>query len=414
MICGKSELCLFDEAPAQTMVDSATFADIHPTTLIDGKSVNIEFLINASETEYLDLNDTMLYLRLVVKNKNGTDLDPAGNTTPVNYFLNSIFSDATLSLNDTVIEGGDRLYPYKSTIDSIFNFSEDTKRIQLESAGYSKDDTLRQAWIAASKEYELAGALRFDFFNQPKYLLPGVNVRIQLQRNKSAFALVVGNNSQPSIEIKKAVLYVRRVKVNTALALGHQMGLIKQNAIYPITKTQIITYTISRGSMSYFKDNIFSALRLPKFVIVGFVKATAFAGDYKSNPFNFEHFNVNSVGLLCDGQAVPFRDIYEPDFDNKLFTREFQMAMIQNTEHFNTDRNNGITMKMFSEGGYCFFTFNLTADLNMNGVQPPRDGNLRLDVKFAKPLADGINVIIYGIFDSEIQIGKNRQVVKPL
>jgi hypothetical protein len=414
MICGKSELCVFDGAPAQTMVESATFADIHPTTQIDGKSVNIEFLVNASETEYLDLNDTMLYIRLVVKNKNGTDLDAAGNTTPVNYFLNSLFSDATLSLNDTVIEGGDRLYPYKATIDSIFNFSEDTKRIQLESSGYLIDDTLRQAWIVGSKEFELAGALRFDFFNQPKYLLPGVNVRIQLQRNKSAFALVVGNNSQPLIELTKAILYVRRVKVNTALALGHQMGLMKQNAIYPITKTQIITYTISRGSLSYFKDNIFSALRLPKFVIVGFVKAAAFAGDYRSNPYNFEHFNVNSVGLLCDGQAVPFRDIYEPDFDNKLFTREFQMAMIQNTEHFNTDKNNGITMKMFSEGGHCFFTFNLTADLNMNGVQPPRDGNLRLDVKFAKPLADGINVVIYGIFDSEIQIGKNRQVVKPL
>ena len=30
--------------------------------------------------------------------------------------------------------------------------------------------------------------------------------------------------------------------------------------------------------MSYFKDNIFSSLRLPKFVVVGFVSAKAFNG----------------------------------------------------------------------------------------------------------------------------------------
>jgi hypothetical protein len=413
-ICGKTELCVFDGAPAQTMVESATFADIHPTAIIDGKSANIEFSINASETEYLDLNDTMIYLKLTVKSRTGADILPEANTTPVNHFLNALFSDATLSLNDTVIEGGDRLYSYKATIENIFNFSKDTKRIQLDPAGYSDDDDIRKAWIVGSREFELAGALRFDFFNQPKYLIPGVNVRIQLQRNKPAFALLVTNNTTPVIEINKAVLYVRRVRVNTALALGHQMGLLKQNAIYPITKTKVITYTLAKGSMSYFKDNIFSSLRLPKFVVVGFVKALAFAGDYRSNPFNFEHFNVNSVGLLCDGQAIPFRDIYEPDFANKLYTREFQMSMIQNTEHFNTDKNNGVTMKMFAEGGHCLFTFNLTPDLTMGACQPPRDGNLRLDVKFAQPLAEGINVIIYGIFDGEVQLGKNKQVIRPL
>jgi len=414
MICGKTELCIFDGAPAQTMVESATFVDIHPTTLIEGKNANnIEFVINGSETEYLDLNDTMIYLKLQVRNKDGSALPAASATAPTNYMLNSLFSDATLSLNDTVIEGGDRLYAYKSTIATIFNFSEDTKRIQLESAGYSEEQDKRKSWIKQSREFELTGALRFDFFNQPKYLLPGVNVRIQLQRSKASFTLADKANTA-YIDLKKAILYVRRVKVNTALSLGHQLGLIKANAVYPITKSQVISYTISAGSMSYFKDNIFSSLRLPKFVVVGFVSAKAFNGAFSEDPFKFKHFDVNSVGLLCDGQSVPFRNVYEPDFANGLFVRDYQMSMIHNTEHFNTNKNNGITMEMFEKEGYSLFTFNLTPDFDMSTVQAPRDGNLRLDVKFAKALPDPINVIIYGLFDSSMQIGKNKQVIKPL
>ena len=412
MICGKTELCLFDEAPAQTMVESGLYADIHPTSLIEDTGTNVEFCVNGSETEYLDLNDTFLYLQLKVRNRNGSDLAADAPVVPVNYLMNSLFSDVVLSLNDTVVEGGDRLYAYKSTIESIFNFSEDTKRIQLESAGYSDDDKTRKAWIALSRQFELAGALRLDFFNQPKYLMPGVSVRIALHRSKSSFSLVMTNNEQPLIVLQKAILYVRRVKVNQALTLGHQIGLVKANALYPITRTQIVTYTIAKGSLSYFKDNIFSALRLPKFVVVGFVKASAFNGDSKEDPFNFAHYDVNSVGLLCDGQAVPYRDIYEPDFENKLYTREYLMSIIHNPEHFNTNKNNGITMDEFANKGRCFFTFNLTPDFSMSNVQAPRDGNLRLDVKFAKTLKDSINVIIYGIFDGQVQIGKNKQVFK--
>ncbi len=410
-ICAKSELCIFSPSPAQGVIDSAVFADIHPTALIDGKSEMIEFMINGSQTEYLDLNDTFIYLNLKVKNKNSSDLPDAASVTPRNYMLNALFSDVTLSLNDTVIEGGDRLYPYKATIENIFHFAEDTKRIQLETAGYCTDDSKRQAWVAKSGTYEMAGALRLDFFNQARYLIPGVNVRIRLRRSTDAFVLASGTSSQPIIEIKRAILYVRRVKVHAAVRAGHEMGMIKQNAKYPMGRSKMISYTIGKGSMSYFKDNIFSSLRLPKFVVVGFVKARAFVGDYKSDPFNFENFDISSVGLLLDGQAFPYRDIYTPDFENNLYTREYLTSIIQNTEHLNTNLNNGITKEMFGHGGRCLFTFNLTPDLNMGLTQMPRDGNLRLDVKFAKALPEGINVVIYGLFDGEIQITKEMTVL---
>ena len=412
MICGKTELCLFDNAPAQTMIENGVFVDIHPTSIIEGTGSHIEFEINGSETEYLDLNDTFLYLRLKVVLKNNASLPAGLEVKPANYFLNALFNDVVLTINDTVVEGGNRLYAYKSTIESIFNFSEDTKRIQLEPAGYNEDDVVRKKWIEDSRTFELTGALRLDFFNQPKYLIPKVNVRIQLLRNKHNFALITTTTEQPLIQIENAVLHVRRVKVNQALAMGHQLGLLKQNAIYPVTKTQVVTYTVGQGAMSYFKDNVFSSIRLPKFVVVGFVKVRAFNGHYSDDPFNFEHFNVNYVNLLCDGQPIPYRDSYQPDFENGLYTKEYMMSIIHNTQHFNTNQNNGITMNDFANKGRALFTFNLAPDFDMFGPQAPRDGNLRLDLKFAKALPQAINVIVYGIFDGELQLGKDKQVIK--
>lgn len=409
---GKTELCLFDTAPAQTVIDSATFTDVFPSTSIGNKQQDIEFVINSNDTEYLDLNDTSLYLQMKIVKRDGGNIEDSLRVLPTNFLMNALFSDVQLMLNDTIVEGGDRMYAYKSTIESIFNFNEDAKRFQLMPMGFSDNVEHRRAWCADSKTFELIGALRLDFLNQPKYLLPGIDVRIRLIRNKNEFVLQTqAANAMPNLKISKAVMYVRRVKINPAVAMGHQLGLMKQNVLYPYTKSQTISYTIAKGSLSYHKDNIFSALRLPKFVIVGFVKSLAYGGSYQNDPFKFQHFNVNHVALLCNGQPIPFCESYHPDFENGLFLRDYFISIIQNPEMLNSNKNNGISAEAFKESR-CFFTFNLTPDFDMAACQPPRDGNLRLDVSFKNELADAINVIVYGIFDSEVQVGKNKQIMK--
>lgn len=410
-LCGKTELCIFDHAPAQGVVESAIFSDIHPRTMIDEKSGSIEFEISGNKTEYLDLNDTILYLRLKIRAANGGNLSDKGKVAGNNFFMNSLFSDVTCKLNDVVIEGGDCTYPYKATIADIFNFAEDTKRIQLQPAGFEEDEEKRKSWAEGSKYFEMVGALRLDFFNQPKYLIPGINVNLRFTRkSNSGFSLKTYNSSKPNVLIEQAVLYVRRVRCNPAVQLGHTIGLMSSNAIYPITQTKVITYSIPTGSMSYYKENIFSSLQLPKLVVIGFVKAKAFSGDYSNDPFYFDHFNIQMLTLLRDGQPIPYRDAYHPDFEKELYTREYVMSIIQGTEHLNTNQNNGISLSDFANGR-SLFTFNLTPDFCIAGAQQPKDGNLRLDMQFGKALPEAINVIVYGLFDHEIQITRELQII---
>ena len=108
---------------------------------------------------------------------------------PSNFFMNALFEDVSLSLNDIQIEGGSSIYPYKATIESALNFGDDAKRIQLLPAGFFSDENERHKWIEKSKTCPLVGALRIDLFNQPKYLIPGVNARIRLTRSSSDFCL---------------------------------------------------------------------------------------------------------------------------------------------------------------------------------------------------------------------------------
>ena len=282
--------------------------------------------------------------------------------------------------------------------------------------GYSDEDDERRKWLKESKYFELAGALRLDFFNQPKYIIPGVDIRLLLKRSKDEFALFANAAGDvvkaPQIDIKQATLYVRRVKVAQAVQLGHQIGLLKRNATYPYTRSETISTSISKGSLSFTKDNLFGQSLLPKFVVVGMVNGSAYNGNYLHNPFNFEHFNIQSLGLYRDGQSLPYRQIYEPRFNSGLFTKEYVKSIIQNTQHFNTNLNNGISMDDFKNNGYSFFTFNLTPDFDMTQVQQANDGNLRLDIKFTKPLAEPINVIVYATFDAELQITKDKEVIR--
>lgn len=410
---GKSELRIFDGQLPQVVVDNANFVDINPSTSLSESGSTIEFVINASESEYLDLNDSLLYLLLKVTTADGKALADNALPTPTNYFMNALFSDVTLSFNNQVIEGGNHLYSYKSTIESIFCFSKESKRIQLAPMGYHETEGERKKWLAGSRPLELSGALRLDFLNQPKYLIPGVGVNIKLTRSENKFPLIHGAGD-PQIKIMQAKLYVRRVKVNPSVALAHVTGLQTRNALYPYNRGQVISYSVPAGAMSHFKDHLFSTSLLPKFVVVGMVSSSAFNGsELEANPFFFEHFGVNSVGLFRDGQSIPYRELYQPNFEKNLYTCDYVKSIIQCPQHLNTNLSNGITMKAFADAGYTFFTFNLTPDFDYTQCQMPKDGNLRLELKFSKALAKAINVIVYATFDHELQITKDREIVQP-
>ena len=96
--CGKSELLLFEPVSTQVSMTRSSWVDIHPLNTVGETTGPIQFSIRSSEEYYLDLNDTILYLKLRLKRD---------GVAPVNMLLSSLLSDIQLSIGDKLIEGED-------------------------------------------------------------------------------------------------------------------------------------------------------------------------------------------------------------------------------------------------------------------------------------------------------------------
>jgi hypothetical protein len=405
MSCAKTELCIFDTALPQIVIENASFEEIFPINTITGKNlVDIEFNIVGSSTDYLDLNDTLLFVELKATGSEGKDLEAAADVTPSNYFFHTLFKDVVLSFNNERVEGGNNIYSHKALIETIMNYNNDTKSINLASIGYNSDAEERKKWIVLSKRFSMCGSLQLDFFDQPKYLIPGVNVHLRLQRNKSEFCLK--STDKPHLQILDTKLFVRRVKVDPSVLIAHQVGLSTKNAIYPIRKTELVSYSLPKGTMSFYKDQIFGDLRLPKFVLITFQHTDQFNGVYTAEASTYHHLDVTSLTLSRNND---FRESYTQDFKNNKYVTTYVTSIIRNMGHLDKNLNNGITMKTFKDT-YPFFTFVLAPDFDIHQAQLPKQGNLRLDIKFDTALVKASSLLIYGVFDSDIQINKNRTI----
>jgi len=107
-----SQLELFATPFTQTSVISGDWVEVGP--IRDSPNGPIEFEIEGSEDHYLDLQNSLIQVKCKVKKANGDDLEDAAanvNVIPGEYFLHSLFSTMSTSLNGNEVEHEPN-YPY--------------------------------------------------------------------------------------------------------------------------------------------------------------------------------------------------------------------------------------------------------------------------------------------------------------
>ena len=411
-IAGKTELDIFSSAPPQVVVESYSFEEIYPKDSIHGYAQSqIQFDIVGSEDDYIDLNETLLTVKIKAVASDGKDLTTdIASMTPSNYLLYTLFKDITLYLNHTKVEDTNDTYYQKAIIENALNFSKDTKNIFMKSIGFGSD-TDRNKWLQKSAEMTLCGPVNLDFFEQPRYLIPGVNLSIKFQRNESTSIFQYAKSGteteiKPLIFIKEAKLLIRRVRAQQSVRIGHNMGMNNQNAIYPIQRAKILQFSIPKGSRSEYKDNVFSDERLPKFVLITFQKTSKISGEYASLCSSFDNCNIQSISL---SRGIDYKDTYNVNMAND-FTEAYVKSLILNMGLLNKNMNNGISMDEF-KSEYPFITFVLAPDFDVDQAKLPKTGNLKIDVRFREALTDPVTMYVYGVFDGEVQIAKDGSII---
>lgn len=422
--CLKEELSLFTIPPTQTTIESSQWVNYKPISSLSDDSP-IEFVVPGSGEEYIDLAHTMLHLRVKIKNTSGEELTEGKfKVGPVNNFLHSMFNQVEVSFNQKLVTPANNAYAYRAYIETLLNYGAGAKNSHLSNCLWY-DDTpglmdeisdsnlgfkTRSSLTEKEKCVDLQGHLHTDIFNQEKYLLNGIELRVKLIRSRDSFCLMETGSNAHTVNIMEATLLIRRAKINPGILIAHTKALSKATAKYPLTRVEVKTVTMRGGVLGETLDNIILG-QLPKRIIIGFVDNKAFNGDKKYNPFNFKHYNINFFSLYIDGTQIPSKPL-QPNFKENLYADAYHTLYSGTGIHFSNQGNN-ISRESYAQGS-CLFAFDLTPDLSANSTSHwnlVKHGSMRIEVRFAEPLVSTVNCILYAEYDNVLEIDSSRQVI---
>ena len=379
--CTKSELDIFTFPATQTFITKGQWIEYHPLSNITD-SGPIGFNVSGTGEKYLDLARTQLFVKSKITNANGNALDPDTEVGPVNLFLQSLFSQVDVSLNERLISPSTNTYPYRAMIETLLNCGEDAKTSQLSMAMFYKDPPekmdvvnpvaddedanmglkARYAFTKQSQTVDMLGPIHNDIFFQDRLILNGVNLRIKLNRAKNSFCLLSSAaGADFKVVITQAILYVRKVKVGSSIILGHAAALRQTPAKYPIRRVDCKVLSIPGGFSTFTPDNLFFG-HIPERLVLVLVDTEAFNGTYNTNPFNIKHHNLTQVGVYVDGGKVPRKPLFLK-FDEaggQKFTAGYQ-SLFSGTGKLSQDTGNQINRSDYGSG-YTAFCFDLSPD----------------------------------------------------
>ena len=145
--------------------------------------------------------------------------------------------------------------------------------------------------------------------NSDTWLINGADVNIKLTHAPQAFYLLAtSGHTKLSIKILGAILFITQIELKPPLLLAHANVLgMKRKAHYPVTLTQIKTFTASSGVQKVAIDNAFFG-PIPERILIGLVKNNEFVGSASTNSFHFHHYMTNLL-LYVSGLQHPAEPI---------------------------------------------------------------------------------------------------------
>ena len=369
----------------------------------------------------LDLKNSFIRVKAKIVNAVGELLDVTAEVAPVNFWLHALFSQIDMTLKDTLVTTSNNTYPYKAYIETLLSFGTESKQSQLTASMWYKDTnnfSLDQHNKGYTKRKELArenhlidmmGKLHLDLMFQDRYILNHTPIKLRLTRSKDKFAIVSPTDNTVFKVKLDSVKMIRKVQVNSVIQTAHAKALEMGTAKYPITRGECKTYTVSSGTRSHAEENLYSG-QILKHIVIGFVKNSDINGTYQTNPFQFEHFDMDHIALNVGGTSVPGKAL-QPDFETGDYMNCY-MILFSGMGSMYQDEGNHIDREEYKKG-YTLICFDLSPDLEEGGgyVNLRKTLTVSLEVHFKKELTETMNIVVYGEFENTIEIDQYRSVL---
>lgn len=425
----QSELDIFAVPIIQTSILKCEEISYHPMASLDGAST-IEFISYGNGDTYRDLSSIYILIKGHYVQSDGSKFDNTDTTkaenssdkqpTMVNNSLHSLFKQVSISLNGTPISQSDNNYNYRAYIENLLNYGTNAATTHLECALWNLDSgdlediksnghSKRQKMLNNSRTIEIMGKIHGDILSQPLLLLNNVDLRITFALSKKEF-YTIATSENFQFKITEATLFMKHLHVNPKILLAHNTVLEQVNAKYFFDRVTVKTFTVPSNLSTLAIDNAVNGI-LPTSLVFAMVDADAYNGDFKKNPYNFQHFDISQFNLLVNGTPVPNTAI-EMNFEQSQCTRAYH-TLFTGTGIHHKDRGHQITKDLFQKG-YFLLAFDLTPSGlgHANCVELNNQGNIRIEARFAIPLPKTITCIVYTQYGSaSVELDRYRNVV---
>jgi hypothetical protein len=434
-----SQLDLFSAPPLDAGVKHTQWVDYTAQGDL-GRDASFMFDIPNNASNYIDMKKTRLRVKLELKKEFRhpetnvvmiTDVVPTDKVGLINLSLQSLWSQVDVSLQHVLISKGTQShYSFKALMDTILMREEDNTYESLESQLFFKDSPgamdqpdpnawenppsntgllTRYNFTKNGSSVDLEGPLFIDLFQQDRPLLNNVRINVKLWPNKDAFRLMAAD---PGVTYFINISYIRlrvcHIHVSDKLLLQHDQELKKgRPALYPHIRSDVRAFNIPKGQLSHQIEDLYKT-ELPEKLLVALVSAASYSGRYELNPYNFQHYNLNSIEFNVDGNLLPTPAL-QPDFAQNNFVDAFS-SLGSGFDALGRSDYMSISRTDFPRG-YALYLFDLSSDARKRGMTVKSlKGHARLQMRFETPIPEAVTVLIYSQFPSIMTIDGARNV----
>lgn len=418
------QMNLFTVPSTQVSVSSSIETEYRPISVLDTSSA-IEFVVNPAPDHYVLFSETYFRLKMSIElfkpDNSPLEADKYSAMVPANYLLHSMIDKVEVSIGNKIVTHAPHPYMYRAYLEALLGYSENAKNSHLTAAGWydsehTRSELFKPTILADNSQettiVELMGRLHLDLTHHQKALLAGMPLTFRITLNKPEFFLKLKGNYKMKTNLHYAGLLVTSLKGTASLLDAHHSALTRATAKYCFTRTEVRNFIITDGRMDAMIDNVYSG-QLPRRMFICFVKNSTFNGDVATDPFKFEHLNINYISCYVNGEQAP-SIAYQPDFRKGEYLRLYTNLYRYLDQH-SSDSYLNITRKQYANG-HTIFPFQLSPDLSSgvgaegDHLSPIKHGNMRIIIRFAESLKESVTMLLFAEFDSLLEIDADRNV----
>ena len=303
---------------------------------------------------------------------------------PINHLLQSMWKQVEVYLGGKLVSSGSSNYHYKSMIKTLLYKCqnkgmkkqlcselsyEDTQGTHdsLNDSAMNEGSYYRKKLMQNGQTFELEGMLNEDALHLDKYIINGVNVDLKLYPSRSSFALMSDNlQKEYRMVTEEAIFKCCTMDVGSGIISAHSKTLQEgRMAQYFFNQSQINNFTIVQRQRN-FSETAFHG-KIPHKNVIASVSSQRYNGSYSLNPFEFNHYNVNTMSVVINDVYMPHRPL-EMNFQKDQFTLALCNVL---REHPNViiDANS-------FDNGYSLFVFNVNSSHDEDDLALQNSGNV--------------------------------------